>query len=154
MGEQLSLLEDFYKDDKRKAKVLDSMERLARGIKHLWGLLYFYEAGRDMFSPKGKQANICMDEMEYLAQALGMVVYDELDDHPKLQGKTLEEVTEQFCKLELVGGMMEVPTEGQILSAAYDLPQRVTSVSVDIHSQRKEYLMKTLLETIVEIEDL
>jgi hypothetical protein len=154
MGEQLSMIEEFYADDKRKAEVLKGLEALARHVRWVYGLLYSFEASQGMFSDRGKRANVAIDELEHVTTALAMVVYDELSDIPELKGKKLTEVVDGFCRLELVGLQPAAPTVSTLIDSVYILPQTLFKVSEQIESKRKEILLNALLKFITQVEGL
>ena len=152
MGEQLSMMEAFYADDKRLAEILKGLEKFAREIRWVYGVLYSYEAAQGMFSEKGKMANTAIDELEHVTTALAMVVYDELSELPSQKGVNLRELVDNFCRLELVGIAPESPTSEGMVNAAYVLPPTLFKVSDKIKSKRKEILLNTLLKFITKVE--
>lgn len=154
MGIQLSMLEDFYADDKRMAEILKGLEKLAREIRWVYGLLYSYESEQGMFSEKGKITNDAIDELEHVTTALAMVIYDELSELPSQRKVNLKDLVDNFCKLELVGIAPEVPTSEALINAVYVLPPTLFTVSDRIESKRKELLLSTLLKFITKVEVL
>ena len=154
MGEQLSMLGEFYADDKRMEEILKGLEKFAREARWVFGLLYSYEGSLGMFVAKGRLANQAIDELEHVSTALAMVVYDELSELPSQKNVNLKDLVDNFCKLELIGIAPPVPTKESLVNAAYVLPPTLFKVSEKIKSKRKEILLNALLKFISKVEEI